>query len=248
MPHPQPVFFIIGQELAFTLNITNHYRGRITYAHCSLRKHFEGLLDKDTPHEKHERSLASTEQKCNIPSQKTAALNVVLQIPRKKNHVPPSHTGRHLQVSYTLRCVIQAEVGTVLTTMRCHEIIIPITLASYAHIRMENCVFPTYPSHDEVKNMLPYYFDPLQDFPPEQEILNDDYIEDNQRLITLNGYLCDHLNALYSEYEREPCSPYSGSGSGMYSDYSIGGRNTDSFTLASSVGSRGRVGSSVYTR
>ncbi|CAG8803592.1 19848_t:CDS:2, partial [Racocetra fulgida] len=51
----------LREEFNFTLHITNHSAGRITYTQCSLRKHYEGPLDKDIICDKHERSLASTE-------------------------------------------------------------------------------------------------------------------------------------------------------------------------------------------
>jgi len=244
--------FAPGQELSFTLRLTNHFNGRITFVHCSLRKHFEGPLDKDYPCENHERSLASTERRCNIPSKKTDELRFSFTIPRNHRHVPPTYTGRHIRVHYTLRCVIQAEIGKVLTKMQCHEIIIPITLASYAHINLEeNCTLPTYPTHEELK-VQPFFFDPLQDFPPDNRThFGDDYYvyENSFMLSPMNGYLYNHLNALHGEHEDlSTHSPYSGSGSGMYSEYSIGEWNTDTFTLASSVGSSDRVERSVFSR
>ncbi|CAG8455937.1 3865_t:CDS:2 [Paraglomus occultum] len=240
--------FAPGDELSFTLRLTNHFNGRITFVHCSLRKHLEGPLDKDYPCENHERSLVSTERRCNIPSQKTDEIRFSLTIPRKHRHVPPAYTGRHIRVHYTLRCVIQAEIGKVLTKMQCHEIIIPITLASYAHITLENCVLPTYLTHEELK-LEPFFFDPLQDFPPDDRIhFGDDYYmyENNLVLSQVNGYLYDHLNALDGESSTR--SPNSGSGSGMCSEYSIGEWNIDSFTLASSVGSTDRVEQSAFAR
>ena len=243
--------FFLGQELSFTLRLTNHFNGRITFVHCSLRKHFEGPLDQDFPCENHERSLASTERRCNISSKKTDELQFSLTIPRKHRHVPPTYTGNHIRVHYTLRLVIQAETGKLLTKMQCHEVIIPITLASYTHITLENSVLPTYPSHNQLR-LEPFFFDPLQDFPPDSRIHfgDDHYMDENSYMLSpMNGYLYDHLNALDGEHENSSTSsPYSRSESGMYSTYSIGEWNTDSFTLASSVGSNDRVERSFFSR
>ncbi|CAI2170975.1 7264_t:CDS:2 [Funneliformis geosporum] len=162
--------FSPGEELNLALRLTNHSNGRITCVQCSLRKHYEGPLDKELVCEKHERSLVSTERRCDIgvTNQKTGELEFSFIIPRKFHHVPPTFSGRHLRVYYTLRCVIQAEMGKLLTKMQFHEVIIPIAISSFPHISQED--FPentSYPSYTESR-FGPYFFDPNEDFPPSQ--------------------------------------------------------------------------------
>jgi len=158
--------FSPGQELTFGLRLTNFSGGRITCVQCSLRKHYEGPLDKEFVCEKHERSLESMERRCDIGTQRTGELDFKLQISKRHYHVPPTFQGRHLRVYYTLRCVIQAEMGKVLTKMQYHEVIIPIAVASYAHISdslpPSQANFPSYTD----SRLGPFFFDPLEDFPP----------------------------------------------------------------------------------
>ncbi|RIB12726.1 hypothetical protein C2G38_2249322 [Gigaspora rosea] len=158
--------FAPGEEFNFTLHITNHSAGRITYTQCSLRKHYEGPLDKDIICDKHERSLASTEGRCDIPAMQrlqTGKIEFSLTIPKKHHHVPPTFTGRHLRVYYTLRCVIQVESGKFITNMQFYEVTIPISVASFPHLKGLVNSFPPY-SESHVK---PYFFDPKEDFPPD---------------------------------------------------------------------------------
>ncbi|CAG8547136.1 16554_t:CDS:2, partial [Cetraspora pellucida] len=158
--------FAPGEEFNLTLNITNLSAGRITYTQCSLRKHYEGPLDKDIICDKHERSLASTEGRCDIPvmqRSQTGKIEFSLTIPKKHHHVPPSYTGRHLRVYYTLRCVIQVESGKFITNMQFYEITIPISVTSFPHSKGLVNSFPPYSE----SRARPYFFDPKQDFPPD---------------------------------------------------------------------------------
>ncbi|CAG8779362.1 27484_t:CDS:2, partial [Racocetra persica] len=158
--------FAPGEEFNFTLHITNHSAGRITYTQCSLRKHYEGPLDKDIICDKHERSLASTEGRCDIPvmqRSQTGKIEFSLTIPKKHHHVPPTYTGRHLRVYYTLRCVIQVESGKFITNMQFYEITIPVSVTSFPHPKGLVNSFPPYSE----SRARPYFFDPKQDFPPD---------------------------------------------------------------------------------
>jgi hypothetical protein len=150
--------------------LTNHSSGRITCVQCSLRKHYEGPLDREFVCEKHERSLVSTDRRCDIvaTTNQRGELEFSLTIPKKFNHVPPTFAGRHLRVYYTLRCVIQAEMGTILTKMQYHEVIIPLAISSFPHLSQD--VFPenvSYPSYTDSR-LGPFFFDPKEDFPPLQ--------------------------------------------------------------------------------
>ncbi|RGB31622.1 hypothetical protein C1646_708579 [Rhizophagus diaphanus] len=162
--------FSPGEDLKFTLRLTNHSSGRITCVQCSLRKHYEGPLDREFVCEKHERSLVSTDRRCDIgaTTNQKGELEFSLTVPKKFHHIPPTFTGRHLRVYYTLRCVIQAEMGSLLTKMQYHEVIIPIAISSFPHISQEDLPENiSYPSYTESR-LGPFFFDPKEDFPPLQ--------------------------------------------------------------------------------
>ncbi|CAG8488700.1 7033_t:CDS:2 [Acaulospora colombiana] len=158
--------FSPGEEINFSLLLNNYSTGRITRVQSSLRKHYEGPLDKRSICEKHERCLVSTEKRCDIKEQETGNIEFFLTVPSKHHQVPPTFQGRHLKVYYTLRCVIQAETGKLFTKMQYHELTIPIAIAPYPHIPHDKVsVDMIFPSHEE-SNLLPFFFDPNEDHPP----------------------------------------------------------------------------------
>ncbi|CAG8452549.1 10015_t:CDS:2 [Acaulospora morrowiae] len=195
--------FSPGEEIKISLSLTNRSNGRITRVQISLRKHYEGPLDTEFVCEKHERALVSSDKRCDIGTtggRITGNLEFFLSIPPKFYQVPPTFEGRHLRVYYTLRCVIQSEMGRLFTKMQYHEVTIPIAIAPYAHIPHDKISELNFPSHEE-SQLSPFFFDPREDFPPddkETQNKNGALSYDSILNLPLNNY----VNEDYSSEDR----------------------------------------------